>query len=110
VIRFGSVSQRASFEQFPIGRDHKTEPGVVLLEVGHATLVLDKEITKDEANRIVRAFNRLYGTDPLTRGEVYVFKGWVDEARHALPYRYVVALGLSLLLVGLLMILMGSKS
>lgn len=60
--------------------------------------------------RIVRAFNRLYGTDPQTRGEVYVFKGWVDETRHALPYRYVVALGLSLALVGLLIILMGSKS
>jgi hypothetical protein len=52
---------------------------------------------KDGAQRhleegFVRAFNRLYGTDPQTRGEIYVFKGWVDEARHALPYRYVVAL------------------
>jgi hypothetical protein len=60
--------------------------------------------------RIVRAFNRLYGTDPQTRGEVYVFKGWVDEARQALSYRYVVALGLSLVLVGLPITLRGSKS
>jgi len=67
-----------------------------------------KYMEKRVPHPIDRAFNRLYGTDPLTRGEVYVFKGWVD--RHALPYRYVVALGLSLLLVGLLMILMGSKS
>lgn len=107
VIRFGSLTQRGSFEQFPIGRDPRAEPGVVLLDVGHATLVLDKELPKDEASRISREFSRLYGTDPQTKGEAYVFKGWIDEARHALPYRYVVALGLTLLLVGFLIMLLG---
>lgn len=108
VIRFGSLSQKASFEQFPIGRDPRTEPGVVLLDVGHATLVLGKELPKDEANRISREFYRLHGTDPQTKGEAYVFRGWIAEARHALPYRYVVALGLTLLLVGFLIMLLGS--
>lgn len=110
VIRFGSISQRASFEQFPIGRDPGKELGVVLLDVGHATLLLDKEVPKDEANRITREFSRLHGTDPQTKGEVYVFKGWIDEVRSALPYRYVVAFGLTLLLVGFLIILLGGKS
>jgi hypothetical protein len=108
VIRMGSISQRASFEQFPIGRDPKKEPGVVLIEAADATLLLDKELPKDEANRITREFSRFRGRDPQTTGEVYVFKGWIDEARHALPYRYVVAASLTILLAGLLIILLGS--
>jgi hypothetical protein len=107
VIRIGSISQRASFEQFPIGRDPNKEPGVVLVEVGGATLLLDKELPKDEATRITRELYRLRGKDPQTKGEVYVFKAWIDEARHALPYRYVVATALTLLLAGLLIILLG---
>lgn len=107
VIRLGSISHRANFEQFPIGRDPSKEPGVVLLPVGDATLVLDKELPKDEAARITRELSRVRGRDPETKGEVYVFRGWVEEARHALPYRYVVAVALTLLLAGLLIILLG---
>ncbi len=106
VIRMGSIDQRGTFEQFPIGRDHTKEPGVVLAEVAGATLLLDRELPKDEANRITREFIRVRGSDAQTKGEVYVFKGWIEEARNAVPYRYVVAVALTLLLAGLMAILL----
>ena len=110
VIRMGSISRRATFEQFPIGRDPRQELGVVLVPVAGDTLVLDKELPKDEADRAAREFSRFRDGDPQTKGEVYVFKGWFDEARKALPYRYIVAASLTLLLAGLLIILLGGGS
>jgi hypothetical protein len=109
VIRMGSISRSATFEQFPIGRDPHQELGVVLVPVAGDTLVLDKELPKDEADRVAREFSRFRDRDPQTKGEVYVFKGWSDEARTALPYRYIVAASLTLLLVGLLIILLGGS-
>jgi len=109
VIRTGSISRTATFEQFPIGRDPHQEVGVVLVPVAADTLVLDKDLPKDEADRVAREFSRFRGNGQQTRGEVYVFKGWVDEARKALPYRYIVAASLTLLLVGLLIILLGGS-
>jgi hypothetical protein len=109
VIPIGSINQRGTFEQFPIGRDYTKEPDVVLVAVAGATLLLDKDLPKDEANRISREFLRLRGRDVQTSGEVYVFKGWIDEARNAVPYRYVVAVALTLLLAGLLSILLGGS-
>jgi hypothetical protein len=109
VIRTGSISRRATFEQFPIGRDPHQELGVVLVPVDGDTLVLDKDLPKDEADRVAREFSRFRDGGPQTKGEVYVFKGWIDEARKALPYRYVVAASLTLLLVGLLIILLGGS-
>jgi hypothetical protein len=109
VIRTGSISQRATFEQFPIGRDPHQELGVVLVPVAGDTLVLDKELPKDEADRITREFSRFRDSDPQTKGEIYVFKGWIDEARQAMPYRYIVAASLTLLLAGFLIILLGGS-
>lgn len=105
VIRTGSISQRATFEQFPIGRDPRQELGVVLVPVAGDTLVLDRELPKDEADRITREFSR-FRAGPQTTGEVYVFRGWIDEARQAMPYRYIVAASLTLLLAGFLIILL----
>jgi hypothetical protein len=72
VIRTGSISRRATFEQFPIGRDPHQELGVVLVPVAGDTLVLDRELPKDEADRITREFSR-FRAGPQTKGEVYVF-------------------------------------
>jgi hypothetical protein len=105
VIRTGSISRRATFEQFPIGRDPHQELGVVLVPVAGDTLVLDRELPKDEADRITREFSR-FRAGPQTKGEVYVFRGWIDEARQAMPYRYIVAAALTLLLAGFLIILL----
>lgn len=107
VLRLGSIEQRPIFEQFPIGRDHTREPGLVPADVAGATLLLDRDLPKDEADRAQREFSRLYGRDAQAKGTVYVFKGWTEEARHALPYRYVVAAALTVLLAGLLTILLG---
>ena len=109
VIRTGSISRRATFEQFPIGRDPHQELGVVLVPVAGDTLVLDKELPKDEADRVAREFSRFRDGGSQTKGEVYVFRGWVDEAPHAMPYRYIVAASLTLLLAGLLIILLGAS-
>jgi hypothetical protein len=109
VIRTGSISRRATFEQFPIGRDPHQELGVVLVPVAGDTLVLDKELPKDEADRVAREFSRFRASGTQTKGEVYVFKGWIDEAPHAMPYRYIVAASLTLLLAGLLIILLGAS-
>ncbi|HMA17845.1 MAG TPA: hypothetical protein VKS03_05345 [Thermoanaerobaculia bacterium] len=109
IIPMGSIEQRGTFEQFPIGRDYRKEPDVIFVEAAGATLLLDKDLPKDEANRISREFVRLRGRDAQAKGEVYVFRGWVDEVRHGLPYRYVVAGALTLLLAGLLSILLGGS-
>jgi hypothetical protein len=108
VIRTGSISQRATFEQFPIGRDPHQELGVVLVPVAGDTLVLDRELPKDEADRITREFSR-FRTGPQTKGEIYVFRGWIEEARQAMPYRYIVAASLTLLLAGFLIILLAGS-